>query len=84
MGELSSWSHQHGVDKKLADKYVADLFNSLAYAASISDHPDFESLSHHAATPGGMNEKTGIEIRKSGAHRLYRHSANGLMKKFEV
>lgn len=82
MAELSCWSNENGVDKKVADKYVADMFNSLAYAASISDKPDFESLSHHAATPGGMNEKTGIEIRKSGAHREYRRSADGLMEKF--
>jgi len=83
MGELSSWSHQHGVDKKLADKYVADLFNSLAYAAAISDQPDFESLSYHAATPGGLNERAGIEIRESGAHQEYLRSADGLLEKFE-
>ncbi len=45
MGELSSWSVKNGVDKEIADKYVADLFSSLAHAASISDRPDFESLS---------------------------------------
>jgi pyrroline-5-carboxylate reductase len=82
MGELSRWSNENGVDKKVADKYIADMFNSLAYAASISDKPDFESLSHHAATPGGLNEKTGIEIRESGAHKEYCRSADGLLEIF--
>ncbi len=83
LGELSSWSVNNGVEKEIADKYVADMFNSLAHAASISDRPDFESLSHHAATPGGLNEKAGIEIRKSGAHGEYILAADKLLKRFQ-
>ena len=82
LGELSLWSNKNGVDQKLADKYLADMFNSLAYAASISEEPDFESLSNHAATPGGMNEKAGIEIRNSGAHKEYIRSADRLKERF--
>jgi len=82
LGELSKWSNKNGVDQKLAAKYLADMFNSLAYAASISEEPDFESLSNHAATPGGMNEKAGIEIRKSGAHKEYIRSADRLKERF--
>ena len=82
LGELSLWSNKNGVEQKLADKYVADMFNSLAYAASISEEPDFESLSRHAATPGGLNEKAGMEIRKSGAHKEYTQSADRILKRF--
>ena len=82
LSELSKWANDKGVDQKLADKYVADLFNSLTNAASISEEPDFESLSRHAATPGGLNEKAGMEIRRSGAHKEYLRSAGSLLERF--
>jgi len=82
MGELSNWAVENDVKKHVADKYIADMFQSLSYAASISDRPDFKSLSHHAATPGGMNEKSGIEIREAGAHIVYRNSADGILEMF--
>ncbi len=82
MSTLSEWSVNNSVDKSLADKYVADMFNSLAFAASNSNNPDFDSLSNHAATPGGLNEKAAAEISDGGAHSAYTDAANGVLRMF--
>lgn len=83
MSELSNWAVSNSVDKSLADKYVADMFNSLALAASKSNNPDFEMLSSHAATPGGLNEWTAKEIGRKGANAEYSKAANYIRGKFQ-
>lgn len=83
LAELSRWTTENGVEKSISDKYVADLFNSLSHAASVMESPDFSALSHHAATPGGMNERSGKEIAGKNAHKAYRDAADEIMKKFQ-
>jgi len=82
LAELSAWASEKGVEKTIADKYVADMFNSLSYASSVMENPDFKSLSHHAATPGGMNERAGIEIADAEAHKAYRDAADRIFENF--
>ncbi len=84
MNSLSEWASNNSVPKDLSDKYVADMFHTLAYAAHLSDKPDFTALSHHAATPGGLNEQTGMEIKSSGAHQAYVDAADGILKLFKL
>jgi len=83
LSSLANWAVQNSVDQKLANKYVADMFNTLTNAAHMSDNPDFNSLSHHAATPGGLNERTAKEIEDTGAHEAYISTANGILKMFK-
>ncbi|AXT18890.1 hypothetical protein D7030_00820 [Flavobacteriaceae bacterium AU392] len=82
MGELSDWTQENGVSKEVSNKYVSDLFQSLAYAAQNAKVISFEELANHAATPNGMNEQAGKEIRGNGSHNIYRDAANNLLSKF--
>ena len=59
LDSLAKWAMENSVKPELANKYVAGMFNTLTNAAHISENPDFKTLSHHAATPGGLNERNG-------------------------
>ncbi|WP_431216532.1 hypothetical protein ACQ86N_19170 [Puia sp. P3] len=72
-----------GVDAAVANTYVADLFYSLSYMAQRSSPVDFSALAQHAATPNGMNEQAGKEIREKGAHRAWEEAAQRLLERFK-
>ncbi|TDX00623.1 NAD(P)-binding domain-containing protein [Dinghuibacter silviterrae] len=79
---LSDWTAAQGVDPAIAGNYVVDFFESLAYAAQQAAPPDFHALSHHAATPGGMNEQSAKQIRDSGAHEAWLRAADKILARF--
>lgn len=80
--ELSIWTISHRVDKTIANQYIANLFQSLSYTAQIADPIEFDELAKHAATPNGMNEQAGREIRASGSHNAYREAADRILLRF--
>jgi len=82
LGELSSWTVGRGVEEGMARAYIADLFQSLAYMAQRAGGVDFAGLASHAATPNGMNEQAGKEIREKGAHESWKEAADRLLKRF--
>ncbi len=82
LGALSEWTTAHGVDRQTTDTYIADLFESLSYMAQQSEPIDFAELAQHAATPNGMNEQAGREIRDSGAHAAWISAADHLLERF--
>jgi pyrroline-5-carboxylate reductase len=82
LATLEEWSADHGVDRETAGSYIAGLFHALIHTARISNPIDFRVLATHAATPGGLNEQTGREIRESGAHEAYRKAAEGILARF--
>lgn len=82
LNELSIWTVEHGVDKAIANQYIANLFQSLAHTAQVADPIDFGMLALHAATPNGMNEQAGLEIRARGAHTSYREAAEKILARF--
>ena len=81
---LAKWAAKNSVNQELANKYVADMFNTLTNAAHLFDNPDFQSLSHHAATPGGLNERTAKEIQDAESHEAYIKAANGILELFKM
>jgi pyrroline-5-carboxylate reductase len=83
LGELSQWTTTKGVAKETADKYIANLFQSLTYMAQHAEVIDFEELAKHAATPNGMNEQAGKEIKEKGAHQLYITACEHLLDRFK-
>jgi pyrroline-5-carboxylate reductase len=83
LGALSEWTIAHGVDRATADIYIADMFESLSYMAQQSAPIDFAVLAQHAATPNGMNEQAGREIRDSGAHAAWISAADHLLQRFK-
>lgn len=82
MEGISNWTTENGVDRNMADRYVADLFHSLTLAAVKEENPDFRVLSRHAATPGGLNEWSARSIAESGAHSEYARAATHILKLF--
>jgi len=83
LGELSDWTAGHGVEERVANTYIADLFQSLSLLAQRAKHIDFDELATHAATPNGMNEQAGQEIREKGAHAVWTVSADRLLERFK-
>lgn len=79
---LSSWTTDKGVPAATANAYIANMYQALAYMAQQAHPIDFQELSRHAATPKGMNEQAGKEIRESGAHAQYVQAANRLLQRF--
>ena len=83
MAELSEWAKRNKVAAGTANRYIAEMFSSLSYAAAKSENPDFGLLSSHAATPGGLNEWTAENIKAAGAHKAYTHAADYILGKFK-
>jgi pyrroline-5-carboxylate reductase len=83
LAALGEWAAGNAVKKGVAEKYIADMFNTLSYAAHLQDKPGFSKLSHHAATPGGLNERAAGEISDSGAHDAYVEAANNIRNLFK-
>ena len=82
LGALSGWTIAHGVEPTTANAYTAHLFQSLAALAQADPGAGFPSFAHHAATPGGLNEQAGQEIRESGAHQAWIDAADRLLPRF--
>jgi pyrroline-5-carboxylate reductase len=80
---LSNWTIDKGVPAATANAYIANMFQSLSYMAQQANPIDFQELSRHAATPKGMNEQAGKEIRESGAHQEYVKAADRLLERFK-
>ena len=83
LGDLSAWTVSHGVDETVANTYIADLFESLSYMAQRSSPIDYAALAQHAATPNGMNEQAGKEIKEKGAHTAWKMAAERLLARFK-
>lgn len=83
LDELSGWSIAKGVASPVANAYIANLFQSLSYAAQQSSSIDFGELAKHAETPGGMNEQAGREIREKGVHQAYSVASDHLLERFK-
>ena len=81
--ELSDWSVNNGVSRSIANRYLADMYQALAYTAQKSARIDFAGLSKHAATPNGMNEQAGKELIQNGAHQQYKIASDNLLKRFK-
>jgi pyrroline-5-carboxylate reductase len=79
---LSGWAATHGVDPHTANAYTAHLFQSLAALAQQDPAAGFPFFAQHAATPGGLNEQAGREIREAGAHQAWIAAADRLLPRF--
>lgn len=82
MGELTDWTIENGVEEKIANAYMADLFHSLSFAAQKAAPVNFEELSKHAATPNGLNEQAGKEIKENGSYEIFKSAATNLLNRF--
>lgn len=83
MDTLSQWAVDKGVHEKTANRYIVDMFQSLATVAQVSDNIDLKALAIHAATAKGMNDQAGRDIRSKGAHEAYFAAADTIYKRIE-
>ncbi len=83
LGALSDWTVAHGVSRETANAYIANLFQSLSYMAQHAEPIDFAELAQHAATPNGMNEQAGKELREKGVHEAYKAASDRLLARFK-
>lgn len=83
MNTLSQWAIDKGVASASASQYVVDMFQSLANAAQKSDSIDLNALATKAATPKGLNEQAGREIKAKGAHQIYHETADAIFERIE-
>jgi pyrroline-5-carboxylate reductase len=83
LGALSDWTVAHGVSRETANAYIANLFQSLSYMAQHAQPIDFGELAQHAATPNGMNEQAGRELREKGVHEAYKAASDRLLERFK-
>jgi pyrroline-5-carboxylate reductase len=58
------------------------MFYSLTFSVRKGSQIDFEELVNYAATPNGMNEQAGKEIKEKRAHEAYKIAADNLLKRF--
>lgn len=82
LARLSGWAIEHGVAPLTANAYTAHLFQCLAALAQLDPEAGFPAFAQHAATPGGLNEQAGREIRESGAHLAWIEAADRLLPRF--
>lgn len=79
---LSGWAAAQGVEPRTANAYTAHLYQSLAALAQLDPGAGFAAFAKHAATPGGLNEQAGREIREAGAHQAWIDAADNLLPRF--
>ena len=60
----SKWLIKKGIDKKLADTYVAELFLSLSQDALNKSSQGFKKLVAESQTPKGLNMQVLNELKK--------------------
>ena len=82
LGQWSAWSMAQGVAPDLANAFIADMVQALSFSAQQHSPIRFEELSHHAATPGGMNEQAAREISAAGSHTAYEKTLARLLMRF--
>ncbi len=61
---MSSWLIKKGINKKLADKYVAELFLALSQDALNKSSQGFKKLVADSQTPKGLNMQVLNELKK--------------------
>lgn len=81
--ELTRWTTSKGVDAETAGKYIASMFQALAFAAEQSNPVNFKELARHAETPNGMNEQAGKEIREKNTHSVWSIASDNLLRRFD-
>ncbi len=80
--ELSVWTKSNGVNEKIANKYIVDMFHSLTFSAKEGKQIDFDELVKHATTPNGLNEQALIEIQEKRVCEVFKIAADNLLKRF--
>ena len=77
----SSWLVRKGINKKMADKYISELFLSLSQDAVKKHTQGFKKLVADSQTPKGLNMQVLKELRRSKFYKNFIKSLENVNKR---
>ena len=77
----SKWLSNKGINKKLADTYIAELFLALSQDALNKSSQGFKKLVADSQTPKGLNMQVLNELKKGKFFTKFRKSLDNINKK---
>ena len=80
---LSNWLVRRGIKRKEAQRYITSLFVALSQDSSVNSEKDLKYLVKDSQTPGGLNEQTVKQLRKSGFYKKLEKSLNSIHKRLK-
>ena len=78
---LADWLVKKGVKRNEAQKYITSLFAALSEDSVINSNKHLKYLVSESQTPGGLNEQSVKELRRSGFYKSLEKSLNGILKR---
>ena len=78
---LSDWLVKKGIKRIEAQKYITSLFVALSEDSVVNSKKHLKYLVSASQTPGGLNEQSVKELRKSGFYKSLEKSLNSILKR---
>ena len=78
---LADWLVKKGIKRNEAQKYITSLFVALSEDSAINSKKHLKYLVSESQTPGGLNEQSVKELRKSGFYKSLEKSLNSILKR---
>ena len=78
---LSEWLVKKGIKRNEAQKYITSLFVALSQDSVVNSKKNLKYLVLESQTPGGLNEQSVKELRKSGFYKSLEKSLNSILKR---
>ena len=76
---LSDWLVSKGIKRDEAQKYITSLFTALSEDSVVNSKKNLKILVAESQTPGGLNEQSVKELRKSGFYKSLKKSLNNIL-----
>jgi pyrroline-5-carboxylate reductase len=77
----ADWLVKRGIKRDKAQKYITSLFISLSEDSAIKSKKNLKYLVAESQTPGGLNEQSVKELRKSGYYKSLEKSLNSILNR---
>ena len=78
---LSEWLIKKGIKRSEAQKYITSLFVALSEDSVVNSKKHLKYLVSDSQTPGGLNEQSVRELKKSGFYKSLEKSLNSIHKR---
>jgi len=80
--ETSNWLASKGVQQKIAERYVRELFLALSEDSLAKNNLSLKQLVSQSQTPGGTNEYVLKKLKKKKFYKVQQTVLNSIFKKF--
>ena len=78
---LADWLIKKGIKRNEAQKYITSLFVALSKDSVMNSKKHLKYLVSESQTPGGLNEQSVKELRRSGFYKSLEKSLNSILKR---